>query len=243
MSKFARRIYFLLGTLGFLPFLLIGAPIVIVAITVGGEKRGGHWAYLVMRYWSRWYSVLMGVGLQVEGAERIADTPVGILVSNHRSYWDGIATMGGVPRDFRPLGKIEIGRIPLFGAMYRRVVVIVDRKNHESRKHSFEELLGLLGRGISVLIFPEGTANTSAEPLLPFKDGAFRLAIETGAPVLPMVILGSSEVMSRQPVFCLWRGSVTVRFGDPIMTDGFTADSLPALRQQVEEAMLALMDG
>ncbi len=237
-----RRVYFLIGTIVFLPFLLIGAPLVIAAVTLGGEKRGGHWAYGIMRYWSRWYSVLVGVRFQIEGTERIAGAPVGIFVSNHRSYWDGVATMGGVPRDFRPLGKVEISRVPIFGAMYRRVVVIVDRADHESRKHSFEALRGLLSRGISVLIFPEGTANTSAEPLLPFKDGAFRLALETSTPILPMVILGSGEVMPRQPTFTLWPGSVTVRFGDPIPTDGLTLEALPELKRQVEEAMLGLMD-
>ena len=84
----------------------------------------------------------------------------------------------------RPLGKKELLNIPVFGWILRSVAVLVDRSNPESRRKSVERLNKIFKRGISVIIFPEGTTNKTDKPLTPFYDGAFRIAIENQGPYL-----------------------------------------------------------
>jgi 1-acyl-sn-glycerol-3-phosphate acyltransferase len=118
-----------------------------------------------------------------------------IYVSNHSSFLDlpGLAMI--IPGEFRPLAKKELLKIPVFGLIARGATVIVDRSSGESRKKSMDKLKKVLADGISILLFAEGTQNRSKEMLQPFKDGAFRLAIDTQKPVLPMVVIGAGKLM------------------------------------------------
>ena len=120
-----------------------------------------------------------------------------IYVCNHSSYLDPIAVVLAIPGSFKPLGKIEMVKVPVFGLIYRKVVVLIDRASKESRARSVEELKAGLAKGQSILVFPEGTMNHSNKALTDFYDGAFRLAIETGTPIVPMVIVNPRNLFPR----------------------------------------------
>ena len=100
-----------------------------------------------------------------------------------------------IPGQFRPLAKKELLKIPVFGWIAKAATIIVDRSSPESRKKSIDRLKQFLRQGISILIFAEGTQNRSKEVLQPFHDGAFRIAIDTQQPILPMVVIGAGRLM------------------------------------------------
>lgn len=103
-----------------------------------------------------------------------------------------------------------------------------------------DHLKEVLRRGISILIFPEGTQNRTAEPLQPFYDGAFRIAIEMQQPILPMVILNAGKLMPPRSMH-IEPGTITIRINPEIPTKGLTNADLPALRERVRSEMLSMM--
>ncbi len=96
---------------------------------------------------------------------------------------------------FRPLAKKELLKLPVFGWITRATCIVVDRTSNESRKKSMNHLKELLTMGINILIFPEGTQNRTKEIMQPFKDGAFRIAMDTEKPILPIVVIGAGKLM------------------------------------------------
>jgi 1-acyl-sn-glycerol-3-phosphate acyltransferase len=126
-----------------------------------------------------------------------------------------------IPGEFRPLAKKELLKIPVFGLIARGATVIVDRSSGESRKKSLDKLKATLAEGISILLFAEGTQNRSKEVLQPFKDGAFRLAIDTQMPLLPMVVIGAGPLMPPGTIN-LRPGLIKIVVGPEISTTGMT---------------------
>ena len=149
-----------------------------------------------------------------------------IYVSNHTSFLDIPGLWMIIPGEKRPLAKKELVKIPVFGWIARSAAVIVDRSSGESRKKSMDRLKNILSNGTSILLFAEGTQNRSKEPLQPFKDGAFRIAIDTQEPILPMVVVGAGPLMPPGTIR-LRPGRVKIIVAPEIPTRGLT----PMIRQ------------
>lgn len=133
---------------------------------------------------------------------------------------------------FRALAKKELLKIPVFGWIAQVMCVVVDRSSNESRRKSMDNLKRILGMGISVLIFPEGTQNRTKEPLQPFYDGAFRIAIETQEPILPIVVLNAGKIMPPGRAY-IRPGKIVVVVGEEIPTRGLTLAEMKELREKV----------
>jgi 1-acyl-sn-glycerol-3-phosphate acyltransferase len=110
-----------------------------------------------------------------------------IIVANHSSYLDPIIIYNVIPFHFKPLGKKEIQKFPLFGTLYAEIAFLVDRSSLISKAKSWLMMQQYILEGNSVFLYPEGGFNTSKNLLDEFKDGAFRLAIETNTPILPVL--------------------------------------------------------
>ena len=171
--------------------------------------------YFFLRLWSWIFSKLNFIPYSVEGREHMVKGCAYICVSNHTSFLDIPGICLALPGQFRPMAKKELLKIPVFGWIAAVATVIVDRSSPESRRVSLDKLTETLRRGISVLIFAEGTQNRTNEPLQPFKDGAFRMALETGRPILPMVITGAGRLMPPGK-FSIAPGRINIRIGSPI---------------------------
>lgn len=206
-----------------------------------GEK-GIRITYFFLRLWSWLFSKLNFIPYEISGREHINRKKSYIYVSNHTSFLDIPGLCLALPGQFRPLAKKELLKIPIFGWIARTAAVIVDRSNHDSRVKSLEKLSRTLASGISILIFPEGTQNRSKEILQPFKDGAFRIALETGQPILPMVVTGAGKLMPPGK-FEIYPGKIKIVVGQEISTDGYTAKDLTLLKIKVFEKMEALVKG
>lgn len=141
-----------------------------------------------------------------------------------------------LPGQFRPLAKKELLKIPIFGWIARSATIIVDRSSPESRKKSIDRLKAFLKAGISILIFAEGTQNRSRDILQPFHDGAFRIAVDTQQPILPVVVLGAGRLMPPGTID-LKPGLIRIFVGKEISTDGLSAQEVRMLKQQTFEKM------
>lgn len=120
-----------------------------------------------------------------------------------------------IPGPNKTIAKIEMAKIPIFGIIYRRGAVLVDRKNEESRRASYGKMKEVLEQGLHMCIYPEGTRNKTKEPLQRFQDGAFRLAIDTKKEIIPAVIFNTAKAMPRKTFF-YWPTVVEMHFLEPI---------------------------
>jgi 1-acyl-sn-glycerol-3-phosphate acyltransferase len=149
----------------FVLVMILVLPFIIVITALVKGRTGHRAAFVFLRIWG-WTVSLLGL-LPVRSRNRnIYDkNKAYIFVSNHNSYLDSVAVVTAVPHAFKPLGKIEMNNVPVFGMIYRRLVVMIDRKSPDSRKQCETALREQLQQGQSILMFPEGTLNRSDAPL------------------------------------------------------------------------------
>ena len=140
-------------------------------------------------------------------------------------------------KPYRPLGKQEMARIPLFGFFYRRFVVTVDRNNGISRSKSFIDLKGVLDQKLSVFIFPEGTFNESENPLSRFYSGPFQLALKKSINIRPVVFADSLDRMHFSNIFAMRPGICRAVFLEEIDIDDYLPGKLSELKEDVYARM------
>jgi len=159
-------------------------------------------------------------------------------VINHTSFLDTPAIPIAIPSPLVALGKAELKKIPVFSAIVSRWAIWVDRSSPESRKKSTEELKQILRGGTSVLVAPEGTRNNTDEPLLPFRYGPFRLAVESQINILPVVIHNAGKLMKRGSLL-LRPGTIHSYCLPEISVQGKTEEDIEELTKKTQALMLA----
>lgn len=189
------------------------------------------------------WGFLMGIRYKVVGVEQLDKRQAYIFASNHTSTLDVMIINAAIWQPFSPLAKKELKKIPLLGYVFSKVSVMVDRSSAESRRQSVFALQEVVKQNISILLFPEGTRNkTGQPPLLPFKSGAIRIALETDRPIVPMAIVGTRRVMpnDKPP---LKPGTIYCYFGKPIEVAGIemTEENIDLLRDKVFGAINQLL--
>lgn len=182
-----------------------------------------RWGHQLNRLWGK--LILFMGGIRVRTVDYHLPEEPCILVANHRSYLDIPICYTIFPPRVAFLGKVELAHIPLYGWTYRRLHVVVDRKDREARKKSLCAVASKLDQGLSVLIYPEGTTK-HPRPLGKFYDGAFILATELKKPLVPFVIVGSDQCMTADGRFLMQPGRITCIFHPPIYPEGHTVESL-----------------
>lgn len=145
-----------------------------------------------------------------------------------------------IGKEFRPMAKKELLKIPVFGWIARGACVIVDRSSSESKKKSLAKLKETLEHGISILLFAEGTQNRTKEPLQPFKDGAFRIAIDTQKPILPMVVVGAGKLMPPGTVN-LHPGLIEISVGPEISVSDLSSENTQSLKLKTFNVMKTMI--
>jgi len=132
------------------------------------------------------------------------------------------------------VGKNSMEKVPLFGFMYRKLHITVDRRSLRSRGNTVLNSLKAIDDGKSLVIYPEGGMNSTEPPkMIHFKDGAFRTAIEKQIPVVPVTIPFNWIILPDQKPLRLRRGKVKVVFHDPIETKGMTNEDVKKLKSEV----------
>ena len=239
MKQLGERLAFLLGFFfGGIWFVLCSA-MGIVWLLLRPHNR--QTLYVFGKVFCRALARMMGWTVEVEERCRLEDLRPCVIVANHQSFLD-VVTFGSVfPRRTVSAGKREIGKIPVFGWFYRMSGnLIIDRDRARSALHSLEEAARILREErVSVWFMPEGHRNRSAD-LLPFKTGAFRLAIAADVPIVPVVAEPLGVIVDTERHLAR-RGTLRIRVLEPIRTHGLTNRDLPDLlastRARMQEAL------
>jgi 1-acyl-sn-glycerol-3-phosphate acyltransferase len=176
---------------------------------------------------------ILGIRLVVSGRETVDKEDPSVFMANHMSFLDGPLLFYLVPRVVRVIPKKEIFRIPIIGWAMRFVgFVPVDRKGVKSGRQSIERATELIKtKGYSYLIFPEGTRSREKK-MLPFRRGAFFLAINSQSPIVPITIEGTRDLMPKGSPRAK-KGIVRVIFHRAISVNGLTEEDMPALMEDV----------
>lgn len=240
MIKFFQWIYTAYSALIFVALMLILGLFIVIPILVA--ERGDKISIRVIRIWAKVWAFLSGIRFEVHGKDLIDIKKPYIFIFNHRSFIDAPIIPIAIPQAVRALGKKELSKIPIFGWIVGRLAVWVDRTSPESRRTSLEKLIGIVQKGISVVVAPEGTRNDTSETLLPFQKGAFRLSIDTRIPIMPMAVIGADQIMKRGSIL-LSPGKVRIYFSDPIFppppSDTAVNDFASKCRNRLEAMIVA----
>lgn len=154
-----------------------------------------------------------------------------VVVSNHVSNADSML-ISHLPYEMKWLAKASLFRVPFLGwGMWLAGDIAVQRGGRDSVNHAMNRCAQYLQAGMPVFIFPEGTRSPDGT-MLPFKEGAFRLAIEQGADILPLAVAGTHQAMPKN-AWLMGRATGRVTMGTPIATRGMTLDDIESLKAQV----------
>ena len=206
-----------------------------------GRIRGGNLIYNAIVVWADIWFALVFIWHKNIYIEKPKKHQSYIFVANHVSYLDAAIIPKIFRHPLRPLGKVEMAKIPVFGTIYKNAIVTVDRSSAANRAKSVQILKSFLRKEISILVFPEGTFNTTGKPLKEFYDGAFRIAIETGTPIKPVLLLDTYSRMHYDSIFTLNPGKSRAVFLPEIPVIDMTSQDVAALKSKVfaimEEAL------
>ena len=180
----------------------------------------------ISRGWMRVWLWLVRCPLRVVGRSQFAKGQSYIVTCNHNSYMDPPLSSPFIPGANKTIAKSSFNKIPLFNFFYKKGAVLVDRSSERSRKKSYLKMKAVLRKGMHMCIYPEGTRNRTDKPLKSFHEGAFRLALDTGHPIVPAVLLNTKKVMPPEKKFYFRPGPVEIHFLPPITTEGHTLTSL-----------------
>lgn len=212
-----------------------------VACLAAPFDRDGRAVVWVGRHWVRWILRSCGVRVDVDGLDRLPRDRGCVYMSNHQSVFDTAAIVATLPVRWSFVAKRELTWIPFFGwALALGHQIIVDRRNHESSMRSLARAAERVRAGTNVIIFPEGTRSADAS-LREFKSGGFHLAIQAGAPIVPIAVSGSWRITPKRSLR-IESGRVLVRYAEPIPTEGLGLDDRAELKLRVREAILKAFD-
>lgn len=237
-----RFFFSIYGFLIFLFLMFLLFPLFIWAFFQ--EKiKSGNLIYKISRFWADAFFFLTAITHRNIYEEEHNKNKEYIFVSNHISYLD-IPMMMKVIRgqNVRILGKAEMNSVPVFGSIYKRGAVSVNRESPEARANSVKRLIEFIRKKISVFICPEGTFNMTHQPLKSFYDGAFKIAIETQKPIRPILFLDTYDRLNYKSIFSLNPGKCRGIYLPQTSTEGLTIADVALLKEkifkQMEEALI-----
>jgi 1-acyl-sn-glycerol-3-phosphate acyltransferase len=231
-----RLLYSIYAFTLFVAIMLVIFPFVILSLLLG-KRKGGNTIYQLCKVWATCWYLLIGIRHREIYEYPHDRSRQYIFVANHISYMDIPPLVLIAHQPIRILGKYEMVKIPVFGWIYRAAVVLVDRRNAETRARSVRALKSALKQGISIFIFPEGTFNEGPTPLKDFYDGAFRIAIETQTPIKPVLLVDTLDRLHFKSIFSLTPGNNRVVFLEEVPVAGMTTSDIPTLKETVYQIM------
>jgi len=223
-----RLLLLILGT------ALLGSLGIAVCLVVPGGSAlmpvARLWSWLVMKNYR--------VRYRAEYAPGVPSSSACVFVANHQSQFEIPALVLALPVNFRMVAKRELLYIPIFGwALWLAGFVFIDRHDRGRAIRRLDRAARTLRRGISIVVFAEGTRSVDGR-LLPFKKGAFVLALQAGVPIVPVSLSGGHDILPKGGLR-VRPGTIEIRFGSPVDTSGYTFEARDALIARVRQAIAA----
>jgi 1-acyl-sn-glycerol-3-phosphate acyltransferase len=200
------------------------------------EPEKTKWHRKISQLWMGTFMLLSGIRFSVRGKHHFDGLENAVIVCNHNSMLDIPVSFPFLPRANKTIAKKSLSKVPIFGWIYSIGTVLVDRNDSKSRQSSYNEMKYVLNHGLDMLLYPEGTRNKTSAPLKSFYDGAFKLAIETQKPIVPVVLLNSKKMLPAKPTMYFRPGKITMNILSPVYPQGHTINSL---KQEVYDIMAA----
>jgi 1-acyl-sn-glycerol-3-phosphate acyltransferase len=212
--------------------LVVGAPTV-VAFWILNRKK---WLYPFALWGARTWLQACGARVKVRGTENLQAGENYVFISNHRSYLDTAALFAHTTRRIGLVAKKELLKAPVMGQGMGFVnIIAIDRSNAERALQSMNKARAVMDDGYSFGVFAEGTRALPGE-LLPFKKGAFHLALQTGAPIIPVAIKNTDWMMGKKTGVA-YGGTIEMVLLPPIETKNFSGDDLMELLKRTRTAV------
>lgn len=213
---------------------LILFPFVVVAFLF---DINGTYAHSIMRLWSKGNLYFGLFKWQIINEESIEKNKPYVIVCNHSSYFDICTTLALIPLQLKFVSRKNIFLVPLWGwSMYMARYVKVDLKNPRRAAKALFKSKKWLGKGFSTLIFPEGTRSEDGK-IGAFDNGAFRLALNSGCPILPVTLVGTHHVIPKHTLFII-PSHIRIIYGKPIETSHLSKKELPKYIEDIRNQMI-----
>jgi 1-acyl-sn-glycerol-3-phosphate acyltransferase len=236
LLKPLQWIYCIYAFITFVAVMFVIFPFVFIASFFGRIRGGNIIIRLCMLWADLWFPLIFVWHKKIYEVPHVK-TRSYIFVSNHISYLDAAILVKAYRQPFRPLGKVEMSKVPVFGFIYRNAIVTVDRSSAANRAKSVRVLKSIINKGISVMVFPEGTFNMGTTPLKEFYDGAFRVAIETQTSIKPVLFLDAYRRMPYESLFRMTPGRSRIVYLDEIPVTSYTLADALKLKEKVYAVM------
>ena len=214
---------------GWVLFSIIAVlPILIIVISY---ERFYKTFFIIARAWGKTILFVMGFKPVVEIEQEIDPDKSYMFIANHASLIDVMLMLSVTKNPAVFVGKKELRKVPIFGYVFRKRSILVDRSNPESRKEVYKSAQHKINQGLSIIIFPEGLVPEEEIILSDFKNGAFRLAIEHQIPIVPMTFYDVKKRFS-WTFFSGWPGKLRVKIHNFIQTKGLTLDDVETTKKK-----------
>jgi 1-acyl-sn-glycerol-3-phosphate acyltransferase len=210
--------------------IVLGMAVIISAFF----SKQGNFPHIIGRFWGKSILFVSRIKVTVKGLSNIDPSKSYIFMPNHQSNFDIPVLLGSLPAQFRWLAKVELFKIPIFGRAMRGCGYIsIDRSNRKSAFKSLEKAADTIKKGVSVLIFPEGTRSLDGK-IRDFKKGGFVLTVDSGVPIIPVIIHGTWSIMPKSGLRIM-PGNVTLEILPPIVTTEYTRKTKDDLMDKVRD--------
>jgi len=212
--------------------LILGPPLLLWSAITGNTDA----LYSVGIFGAKTALLMAGVSIIVKGSEKIPAGTAAVYMPNHQSNCDPPAVAAILP-PVLIMAKKEFFRVPILGTgMRMRGFIPVDRSNRERAFAAVEQAVAALKTGRSFLVFPEGTRSRTGR-LQPFKKGVFVMAIEAGAPIVPISVSGAGRIMVPGD-FRIRPGPVRITIHDPVPTAGCSIEDRSKIAARVRQSVI-----
>lgn len=227
--KFLKVLYTSYATIIFVATFFVVLPVYLFADWFDKPKLG----LIVNHYWAKIYFFLIGMPIEIESQFDFDKKQNYILCANHFSFLD-VAIMPFAPIPFKYVGKISISKVPFFGYMFKRFHITVDRAKSRSRYETYKKSISALVDGFSLAIFPEGGIRSTDPPkMASFKEGPFRMSVETGVPLVPVSFADSWHIFPSDGKVMINRRKCRITFHKPIDPINYSVDTLKEFKDDV----------
>jgi 1-acyl-sn-glycerol-3-phosphate acyltransferase len=230
MQHFLKNLYTVWCAIVFIGIFLLIFPFFLIIIFVPAWHK--H-CYYPNKFWATVALYLVGIKIEITGLENLHPKNQYVYCANHFSLLD-ILSFGFSPNSVVYVGKSSLAKIPLFGFMFKKLHVTVNRKSIKDSYNSLQLALLKMGNDRSLVMFPEGGIMSKNIPeMARFKDGAFRAAITKQIPIVPVTLPDNWIILPDEKIPLINRKKMRMIFHQPISTEGLNMEDVPALKDQV----------
>lgn len=234
MKKIFARVF---AAWALIVFIITMLPVALLMWIIGviKEPKRTYYFRIISKIWMHIFFFLTGCSLKIKGEKNFKPSEKYIVICNHNSLMDVPLSTPFIPGSNKTIAKAEMAKIPIFGLIYKRGSILVDRNDKNSRKNSFKKMKEVLNLGMHMCIYPEGTRNKTEMPLKEFHDGAFKLAVETETSILPALIFNTKKVLPPGKTFFFWPSMMELHFLPPVTINKF--DDFKLVKQKLHRMM------